>query len=742
MYDGHTVYLQDNEYETSRIVRAGEARLTDDSIQLAVPPPRNLRHVLRVIGWNLLFILAGLLLIWIAGEAYWRLDGRFGDVSVDLGNRPDHWRFVPGVGLLRPPQGDLVFSNGKRLWTVQRANSLGFLDREPISATRAAESCHVTIIGDSFVEGREVYISDKLQVHLEEIATREVPHLDVTTTAFGIQHTGQLNQLPFYDRYARRMNPDLVVLVFTRNDPNDNSPAWYALKPGHVPNRLPYGQASRDGNGGVRWLPPVVDFSDVTFSRATESLNLWIRRPIYRVAQASYFVRWLYIRTRLISGNEEVYERFRPTEDSVRRYHEWMRLEQQKGTTDDDIEAWGFTSLGLEQFKRRADHDGFALLILANYDIGGQSDRDLVFAKLSAISESLGIPVVSQKDYIVMHGGDVYDAHWIPDYHWTPAGHRWAAEAIWEYMKTEWQGKCPEVEPQPDVHVDWVAVGETVNELENEYMIRVLQKPFGLQHRIHTPQGEAWVQRFPALDSEKYRSVRDSVASIRPIARSDWNVHLYDEGLTYVREPCAAGDVEKSFFLHVFPEDKSHLPTEWQAIGFTNLDFYFGIRGAMFDGICMVSVDLPEYDIARIRTGQFDDGDEIWKVDYNFDLQEIRESFGEFRQVAQEPDIRSNFDVYLYNDQLIYVKESCDADDRDLPFFLHVFPANENELPAGRKEAGFDNLDFELMQKGGESDDACFAAVDLPKYKIDYIKTGQFVRGDGSVWEASIEFAE
>ena len=695
-----------------------------------------------MVGWNLLFILAGLLLIWAVGEAYWRLDGRFGDVSIDLGNLPDHWGFVPGVGLLRPPQSDLVFSNGKRLWTVQRANSLGFLDREPIDPARAAESCHVTIIGDSFVEGREVYISDKLQVRLEEIAAREASHLDVTTTAFGIQNTGQLNQLPFYDKYARRMSPDLVVLVFTRNDPNDNSTARYALKPGHVPDLLPYGQAVRDGNGGIRWLPPAADFSDVTFSHATESMNLWIRRSIYHVARASYFIRWLYIRIKLIGGNEDVYERFRPAEDPVRRYHEWMRLEQQKGTTDDDIEAWGFTSLGLEQFKRRADRDGFALMILANYDIGGQGDRDLVFANLSAISESLDIPVVSQKDYIVMHGGDVYDAHWYIDYHWTPAGHRWAAEAIWEYIKTEWQGKCPEVDPRPDAHVDWVAVGETLHELELEHTIRILQKPFGLQHRIHTPKGETWVQRFPALGSERYRSVRDLVVSVHPIARSDWNVHLYDEGLTYVREPCATEDVESSFFLHVFPEENSQLPTDWQPTGFMNLDFYFGIRGVMFDGVCMVSVDLPEYDITRIRTGQFDGGDEIWKVDYNFALPEILDAVQELQRSSREPDIRSNFDVYIYNHQLMYVKESCVAADRDLPFFLHMVPADANDLSDGREESGFDNLDFDLMKNGGESDGVCFAAVDLPEYDIASIKTGQFVRGESNVWEASIEFEE
>ena len=107
---------------------------------------------------------------------------------------------------------------------------------------------------------------------------------------------------------------------------------------------------------------------------------------------------------------------------------------------------------------------------------------------------------------------------------------------------------------------------------------------------------------------------------------------------------------------------------------------------------------------------------------------------------GREPDIRSNFDVYIDDGRMVYVKESCAADDRDLPFFLHVFPADEKDLPVGREESGFDNLGFELMQKGGEHDGGCFALAGLPEYEIASIRTGQFVRGKGEVWEASIEF--
>lgn len=685
------------------------------------------------------------------GEAYWRLNGRFGYVSIDLGSDPAYWRFVPGVGLLRPPQSEIAFSNGLNYWRVQRSNSLGFMDREPIDPEHAAESCHITIIGDSYVEAKEVPVSDKLQVRLEELATREKPNLDVTTSAFGIQRTGVVNQLPFYDGYARDMSPDLVVLVFVRNDLVDNSTARYALMPRHVPDRMPYGQAAKGSDGDVRWLPPRADFDDAPpFSHDVEALNSWSNRAIYRLARASYFMRWLGIRSKLIGGGDWVYERFRPSQDSIGRYQEWIHLEKRLDlpggrmttgdviTAGDDFTTWGFTSWGLEQFKRRADHDGAALIVLASYSAGGRWDPS--FELLSDIAESLDIPVVSQKDYIISQGRRVEEAHWGElDNHWTPAGHQWSAEAIWEYIKEEWEGKCPGAEPQPDIMVDWIAVGETLNELEYEDTIQTFSKSFGLRHRIHTPEGVAWVQSFPVLDSEKHQSVYESITSRRPTVRSNWDVHIYDDGITYLKEQCDIEDANAIFFLHVTPEYKNDLPSDRQSVGFENLDFYFGLRGMAFDGHCMVSANLPEYEIESINTGQVAKN---WSAHYNFASSEIIDAVQEIRLSDRQPDIRSNFDIYLDDSRIIYVKDSCGADDRETPFFLHVFPADENNLTDEREESGFENLDFDLMQNGGESDGACFAAVDLPDYEIDSIRTGQFVRGEGNVWETSIEFAE
>ena len=88
------------------------------------------------------------------------------------------------------------------------------------------------------------------------LAVRRLPHLDVTTSAFGIVGTSQIAQLPFYDAYARRLSPKLVVLVFVPNDFRDNSPVLAALWRGLDPDRLPWASVGRGEDGALALRPP------------------------------------------------------------------------------------------------------------------------------------------------------------------------------------------------------------------------------------------------------------------------------------------------------------------------------------------------------------------------------------------------------------------------------------------------------------------------------------------------------
>ena len=102
---------------------------------------------------------------------------------------------------------------------------------------------------------------------------------------------------------------------------------------------------------------------------------------------------------------------------------------------------------------------------------------------------------------------------------------------------------------------------------------------------------------------------------------------------------------------------------------------------------------------------------------------------------AGEPVIRSSFEVYLIENELAYVKEPCAQADTEPPFFLHIIPADANDLPDDRKQHGFDNLDFHFRWDGGRRfDRKCLVTRPLPDYKITSIRTGQFIPGEDPIW--------
>ncbi len=111
-----------------------------------------------------------------------------------------------------------------------------------------------------------------------------------------------------------------------------------------------------------------------------------------------------------------------------------------------------------------------------------------------------------------------------------------------------------------------------------------------------------------------------------------------------------------------------------------------------------------------------------------FELFAVMEAYRSVR--SAEPVIRSDFDVYLMRNQLIYVKESCDPADTEPRFFLHVIPADANDLPLNRKRHGFDNLNFNFgdYDKGLSFGGKCLMIRSLPDYKMANIRTGQFTR--------------
>ena len=117
----------------------------------------------------------------------------------------------------------------------------------------------------------------------------------------------------------------------------------------------------------------------------------------------------------------------------------------------------------------------------------------------------------------------------------------------------------------------------------------------------------------PHADSarESYRSLTQSA----PAARAYYDVRLdvARGALTYARAPCVRADTAATFFLHVVPVDAGELPDHRIRHGFDNLDA--SLRWwALFDGRCLATVQLPEYAVDHVTTGQFNDAGRLWEV--------------------------------------------------------------------------------------------------------------------------------
>lgn len=100
------------------------------------------------------------------------------------------------------------------------------------------------------------------------------------------------------------------------------------------------------------------------------------------------------------------------------------------------------------------------------------------------------------------------------------------------------------------------------------------------------------------------------------------------------------------------------------------------------------------------------------------------------RILASAPIISESYDVYLDEFRLIYIKDDCTMDERDLPFLLHIHPVNPDDLSEETRDYGFENRDFMLDQAGYFRDGRCVAVRFLPDYEIDFLITGQYIVGE------------
>ena len=236
-----------------------------------------------------------------------------------------------------------------------------------------------------------------------------------------------------------------------------------------------------------------------------------------------------------------------------------------------------------------------------------------------------------------------------------------------------------------------------------------------------------------AVDPVDYfENARKDALDAEILDHSLFNAYRTDTTMVYTRNSCSTEDMDARFFLHVYPDDPEDLSWnhpilhENREYGFREMNFHFRKYGARIDGDCVAVAPLPDYPIARIETGQY-------TPEY---AEAVRHAVA-----SDDPAASSRFAIWIDPDgrALVYARDACSPEDTAAQFFLHVYPADERSLSAGRAGHGFNNLDFSFRNYGVRLEDGgCVAAIPLPAYPIASIHTGQFTAA-GTRW--AVKFA-
>ena len=377
-------------------------------------PLMTVRHVaVAVINTGIVLLVAAVLM-----EAYLRWRIPFTETEWPV-------RFDPELGLFIQPNTRIRATDHLNFWVEQTSNSLGFLDREPV-VPKPDGMFRVLVIGDSFVEASEVGYDEKMHVLLEARLRGALGTDKVDTVAFSRSGTGQSNQLSFYNGHGTDIDADLVVLLFYANDFGDNSTLLASAMNGWDPYRPPLLFYEPDERGAA-------------FTRVGISAD------------------W---RNHLLAGGDfrqrrqEIMERYPETRALLgdlpsRRIHRDCMFFANEAPPPVIQRALASTEHALRLFRERTKNRGEALLLAITHgavtagrhctDTENNADSRYTFdtlnglKRITEIAERVGIPVLDLYSAFAERG-DWRDTEFTGNFHWNALGHRWAADAIADYL--------------------------------------------------------------------------------------------------------------------------------------------------------------------------------------------------------------------------------------------------------------------------------------------------------------------
>ena len=225
------------------------------------------------------------------------------------------------------------------------------------------------------------------------------------------------------------------------------------------------------------------------------------------------------------------------------------------------------------------------------------------------------------------------------------------------------------------------------------------------------------------------RAVYEATLGRAPILNAAFDVYRLNGALALAMKPCAPAYIENvGVTLRVTPVDPGDLPPWREGKREDTPYFHLAEYGAFFDAKCIALLPLPDYPIADFS---------VVPRPKLLERAAARESM----RRAQEDErllARSAYDLYLADNELVYVQEGCDPLETEHPFRVSVFPDRASDLPEEWRERGHERFWFDFYEYGALLEEgACVALFPLPDYPVAGIRTAQYIEGGDDLWEAA-----
>ena len=286
------------------------------------------------------------------------------------------YRFSPHTYYEPVPETDFVYSR-KEFSVPVAYNAFGMRDR-PRSIDRPDGGIRIALLGDSFVEAKEVFFEDTLGQVLEGLLAKRFPCRSVEVLNFGVGGFGTVASAIRFQKLGARFRPDVVIYVFVDNDPMDNTgneAKLYTIQDGRMEFRPVL-------------LNPV--------GRAGRTLLDFLKQNL----QTYSFLRWRL--GQIVSGEWNTEVPFPKNQDD--------RVETPLPDQD-----WVATRLAVERLREIVHEAGATLWVAAATTSGPDmtervseicTELGLRFLDLAAVLDQSPVPVYYR-----------YDGHWRPEGH-------------------------------------------------------------------------------------------------------------------------------------------------------------------------------------------------------------------------------------------------------------------------------------------------------------------------------------